>query len=431
VKIIRFEAENFKRLKAVEITPDEAGNLVIIAGRNGAGKTSVLDAIWMALGGGQAAKGTPQPVRDGEDSAHVTLDLGDIVVTRRWRADGKTSLKVSAADGASYSSPQVMLDGLVQRMAFDPLTFSRLAPKDQLAQLLQLVELPFDPAQLAAKRKGIYDERTDVGRQLRAAQARLADAPAVPDGTPEEEVSAADVLAELEAARAEAAENERKRAAVAEYQREVEETSLASLAAHEALQAAQLKLHDAERAEKAAREKYAKGQEIIAALPADPDLSSFSARLQSLEQTNAHVRAAKARHALAEEVAKLGTNVDALTARLEQLDQSKADALGEAAMPIEGLAFDDDGVTYRGVPFSQCSAAEQLRVSVAMAMALSPEVRVIRITDGSLLDSGSMRLIEEMAAEHDYQIWIEVVDESGDVGVVIEDGATAPVPVPA
>ena len=62
------------------------------------------------------------------------------------------------------------------------------------------------------------------------------------------------------------------------------------------------------------------------------------------------------------------------------------------------------------------------RVSVAMAMALNPEVRVIRITDGSLLDSENLRVIGEMASAGDFQVWVERVDESGKVGITIEDG---------
>jgi DNA repair exonuclease SbcCD ATPase subunit len=50
VKITSFEAENVKRVKAVELKPTENG-LTIIGGRNGQGKTSVLDAIAWALGG--------------------------------------------------------------------------------------------------------------------------------------------------------------------------------------------------------------------------------------------------------------------------------------------------------------------------------------------------------------------------------------------
>jgi hypothetical protein len=35
----------------------------------------------------------------------------------------------------------------------------------------------------------------------------------------------------------------------------------------------------------------------------------------------------------------------------------------------------------------------------------------------------SMKLLAKMAAAEDYQIWIERVDTSGKVGVVMEDGA--------
>ena len=48
MKIIELRATNIKRLKAVEITPD--GTMQVIGGRNAQGKSSVLDAIWLALG---------------------------------------------------------------------------------------------------------------------------------------------------------------------------------------------------------------------------------------------------------------------------------------------------------------------------------------------------------------------------------------------
>ena len=71
MRIIRLTASNVKRLRAVDIKPN--GTLQIITGRNAQGKTSVLDAIWLALGGGQASKDTPRPIRDGEESASVTV----------------------------------------------------------------------------------------------------------------------------------------------------------------------------------------------------------------------------------------------------------------------------------------------------------------------------------------------------------------------
>jgi hypothetical protein len=82
-------------------------------------------------------------------------------------------------------------------------------------------------------------------------------------------------------------------------------------------------------------------------------------------------------------------------------------------------------VTLNGIPLGQASAAEQLRVSVALAMAANPKLRVLRILDGSLLDTESLAIIGELAKENDFQAWIEVVDESGKVGIVIEDGRVA------
>ena len=86
MKIIELRAENVKRLKAVGIHPD--GTLQVIGGRNAQGKSSVLDAIWLALGGGKAGKSTSVPIRDGEDKASVTLDLGDLIVTGSWTKGG-------------------------------------------------------------------------------------------------------------------------------------------------------------------------------------------------------------------------------------------------------------------------------------------------------------------------------------------------------
>ena len=97
--------------------------------------------------------------------------------------------------------------------------------------------------------------------------------------------------------------------------------------------------------------------------------------------------------------------------------------MAAAAFPVVGLGFNDNGVTFNGVPFSQASSAEQLRVSVAMGLALNPTLRVVLIRDGSLLDDDSLAMVATMAAEKDSQVWIERVGHGEETSVVIEDGA--------
>lgn len=409
LKVTNLRAENYKRLVAVDISP--SGNVVTIAGRNAQGKTSVLDALWAALAGGEASRATQQPIREGQDSAVVRLDLGEIIVTRRWTKDDAGTLTVESADGARFSSPQKLLDEMLGRRAFDPLAFVRQSAREQVETLTAAVDLPFDPAELDRERRSIYEQRTAIGRAVGKLEGQLASYPDPDPSLPAEEQSASALLAEAEEARA---RNARIDSAIRAL--EVQQSTVES--AREALAEAQASLA-------AAEEQYAEAKRSLAALPERVDVSAIAERLDGLESLNARIRAEKAREVVAAELAKRKRERAAFTIKLDEIEKRKADALAAVRFPVPGLSFDEDGVTLNGIPFSQASAAEQLRVSVALAMASNPKLRVLRIMEGSLLDSESMQIIADLAAEHDYQVWVEVVDESGKVGVVIEDGQVA------
>ena len=78
-RIIRLQVENFMRVIAVDISPD--GFLIPITGKNSEGKSSVINSIWAALQWRTASHSIPEPVRRGQDTAKVTIDLGDLIVT--------------------------------------------------------------------------------------------------------------------------------------------------------------------------------------------------------------------------------------------------------------------------------------------------------------------------------------------------------------
>ena len=57
-----------------------------------------------------------------------------------------------------------------------------------------------------------------------------------------------------------------------------------------------------------------------------------------------------------------------------------------------------------------------------MAMAINPELRVLRIKDGSLLDADTMAALKEQVAENDFQLWLERVGNADEGAVIIDDG---------
>jgi DNA repair exonuclease SbcCD ATPase subunit len=401
-RIIKLEATNFKRLKAVEITP--TGDLVVISGRNGQGKTSVLDAITAALGG-TSAKALPRPIREGAGNAEIVIETGEYKITRRFTASGST-LTVIGADGLKVAKGQTVLDALLGRLSLDPLAFTQLDEKAQLKTLLELVDLPFDPAQLDAERAELFERRTDVNRELKRLTAQ-ADAFDLPTDAPTEEVSVNDLLTKLEAARALDRDYE---ADVREHAEAVNDVELF----RQSLAEAEIRAANA----KAQLSNWDGHVLNEAALLLD--------QIQHAEQINAQARQHAALKAVVEQQADLAEDAQALTQQIADIDRAKADGLKAAKFPGGlPLGFDDTGVLLNGIPFKQASGAEQLRASLAMAIALNPALRVIRIADGSLLDSEGLQLVAEMATKHDCQVWIEVVSDGDGFGFMIEDGEVA------
>lgn len=408
-KIIRLESTNYKRLKAVEIVPDPDGNLVIVAGKNGQGKTSILDSITAALGGVNA-KTTPKPIRDGEERAQIVLETEDLIVTRKFTASGST-LTVKSPDGAVYPKGQAKLDDLLGKLSLDPLAFTQLSDRDQLATLLDLVDLPFDLGKLAAERKDVFEQRTDANRKVKELTARAADYISKPADLPDEEVSVSALLAEYRKAEA--------------WQQEVQaakDNVLFWADKNDALAERIAELQD-ELAQNKGREAVAIARAAdYEAMPA-VDLDTIQAQIDNAEHTNVEVRHHKVGEKVRAELTIAQQEASALTDAIEEIDMQKAAGLEAATFPIDGLGFDETGVTYQGVPFKQASGAEQLRVSLAMAIALNPKLRVIRIADGSLLDTDNLALVEAVAKQNDMQVWIEMVGDGDGRGIVIEDGS--------
>lgn len=434
MKILELRSENFKRLKAVAIKPD--GNTVMIAGRNGAGKTSVLDSMYVALAGKAAAPA--MPIRKGEEQATIRLALGDreveMLVTRTFRAtkDGEytTSLTVESPEGARFPSPQTMLDKLLGALSFDPLAFTRMESKDQLAALRRFVP-DVDFAAIEAANRADYDKRRDINREAKALRAQL-DALKIPGDPRQERVDESALVQQLEEAGEHNADIERRKANRAKAMADAERLE-AEVKQHRA-RADDLRRQAVE-AEQAAEQAQAAADELrrklarAGDLPEPIDTADIKDAILKARETNRAVeereRAIEARTKIQAGIEAADERAAALTEAMQDRAAEVAAAIAAAKLPVDGLSFADDAVLFNGLPLEQASDAEQLRISVAIAAAMNPKLRVIRIRDGSLLDDDGLRLLAEMAEAQDLQIWIEKVDSGGKLGFVIEAGELA------
>jgi hypothetical protein len=416
MKIVNLIAENFKRLKAIEITPN--GNIVQITGRNEQGKSSVLDAICAALGGEKWID--PMPIREGETHAEIVLDLGDIIVKRTFSATGG-SLRVTPTDGKSVlTSPQKVLDKLVGKIAFDPIALDRKSAEDQKAELLKVVDLGgVDLNALQAKRDCLFAERTSIGKERDRLKASAEMIPV--ENAPQDEISISDLSNDLRAKETVIRVNESKRQSVELAREKLQSASSVIADIERRIENLNKELSAARLSKMDANSRLTTILTEVETL-VDPETSAIQKQIEDAEVTNDRVRrqaTRRARQVQAEDKAK---EYIEYSNQIAALDQQKADILAAANFPVPHLSFSAEGILYKQRPIAQASASERRRVWVGIAMALNPKLSIVLIDDGETLDSTAKKDIFALAEEKGFQVWMTSVDESGKVGLIIEDG---------
>lgn len=420
VRVVGLHIENLKRVRVVDIHPP-AGAFTL-GGDNGAGKSTTIDAVAYAIGGARIFSDL-QVVRIGETHAEVTVDIGEYLITRTWAVkDGVTTkLVVTDANGIPERRQQELLDSLIGDIAFDPLQFASMPAKDQRARLLKLVELPFDLDEIDGRREAVFNRRTLANRDVKRAEAVLAGMrrPTPTTGTVPLLGEALEALTSA-STRKQANDEVRRRYDAAEDA--VADAQLARDKAAEALAAADRALNDR-------MAELVVASDAVGSLPPDPDVEALAAAVATAERAKDESRAVAAYDERAAEVTEARDAAAELSEQLTAIDAEKLAGLQSAKMPIDGLAISDDGVLFNGLPFTQASGAERLRVSMAIGMAANPKLRVLLIRDASLLDEHSMQIVSGMATDHDFQVWLEVVgDANGKATIVIEDGVIRSAP---
>ena len=407
MKINTLEFENVKRIKAVKMEPAKDG-LTIIGGKNGQGKTSVLDAIAWALGGERYRPSDAQ--RDGSvipPILKVTLDNGIIVE----RSGKNSSLKV--IDPQGNKGGQMLLDAFISQFALDLPRFMNSTSKEKANTLLQIIGVGEELFKLETKETTIYNQRTAIGQIAKQKEAFAKEMPKYSD-VPEVPIEASELILQQQEILARNGENRRKRENAAMLK-----DSLVLI--NERIQAATDTLNKL-LTERTQIEKGIEIAEKTIETLVDESTAELEATIRNIETINTKVRANLDREKAEEDAKTYSNQYDELTSELENVRKAKSDLLNSADLPLPGLSVKDGELTYNGYKWDNMSASEQLKVSVAIVRKLNPECQFVLIDKLEQMDVDTLNNFGEWLEKEGLQAIATRVSSGDECAVIIEDG---------
>jgi len=410
IKINKLEIENVKRIKAVRIEPS-ANGLTIVGGKNGQGKTSVLDAIAWALGGDKYRP--TQPERDGSvipPMLHIVMSNG-LVVERK----GKNSdLKVIDPDGRKGG--QQLLNEFVEQLAIDLPRFMHSTNKEKAETLLRIIGVGDRLAELEHQEQGLYNQRRTIGQIADQKEKFAKEQPYFPDA-PKEPVSASELIRQQQDILARNGENQRKRQNLAFLENQATEAAAAVARLQKQLDEAMEKMNEI-------------ASDVLIARKSALDLHDESTEelernIAEIETINRKVRANLDKDKAETDAQEYRSQYAALTKELEDIRQAKTDLLQKAELPLPGLSVEDGELTYNGKRWDCMSGSDQLKVSTAIVRKLNPKCGFV------LLDK-----LEQMDLDtlHEFGQWLEAeglqaiatrVSTGDECSILIQDGYAA------
>lgn len=444
MRLVEFAVQNVMKIKFAHIKPK--GNVIVVGGRNGQGKSSLLQAIGFLLCGGELMP--TDVIRLGEQTATIQGQIGPFKITRYFdRKDVdegrnnrafKTKIRIEGRMGEEYRKPTQLVDEIMEMLSFDPMAFMRMEPKQQFAVLKGMAKfevdgVPFDIDALDQAQAADYELRREARYNVDAVAARLRPLLTVecPEcrGTCQIEVPVLDkegnekegktkkapclscremgwIAPEAGEAPADAGELAKRLEEAAAWNARVgtargEKARLEREAAAKKVEAQELREHANDMLTRASKlDGFAAFISIDetpecdnaassyleeasrVVIEAEIDTAEVSAQLAAALEGSAAIERAKWTQALSAEYDAALATWTRLHEGMKARTAEREAVMQAAQMPVDGLAIGVDEVVYQGLPFNQASGAEQIRVSLAIGMAQNPKLKILRFMDG-------------------------------------------------
>jgi hypothetical protein len=408
--ITEIKVSNCKKISHISWKPGVG--IVEIGGPCAEGKSSLEDAILYAFGGEKVIPSMPLRQGATKGEIEITEDTGTVTTRKLGKGAG---LEVRNEKGFPMPKPQQICNEKIGSLIFDPLAFSRMKAAEQREKVVELTGLDF--SEMDYERDQVFDERTMVNREIKTLKAKASVLPKT-EGPPVASVSINELVSELRA-------REEWNATCLQSKAKLEQARADYKNIQDEIEDLEVQLADRQKALAGAAQEG----KLLSKLVEDfepQDVEEIREQIANIESTNAQAHAFEQRAELEKELGEAESKAEQMTVRIGELDEQKKAMLAQAPFPVPGLSFNETEVLYNGIPLSQASGAEQVIISAAIGMALSPDpdkLQIMIVREGGLLDDAKRLELYKLVRDRGFQLFIEQPGVDGDV--VIVDGAIA------
>ena len=435
MNITKLKIKNLFGIKEYEA----GGECVELSGKNGVGKSSVIDAIKYALTNKSDRK---YIVRNGETEGEVLIETDTGLRINRKARTNQADYKSVKNNGVEVGSPETFLKDIFTELQLNPVEFMSMTEKQQNAIILDMIEYNWDMNKIKewfgeipgwvsydqnilcvlndiqSENGEYFQRRTDINRDIRNKKAFVeeigATIPANYNLEKWEKASAGEIYQQIERIRKENEEIRKAKALLDERDSKVRkfeadmEIGKAALNTEfgnrkaqidkdmvqlqeqiKALQAEKEGLDErlADKVSVVEQEYKANVAKYDAEVEAykdyrdkeAADVTELVEQAQEIEKMKSHINEYKRMLNLQSEIEDLSAKSQELTTKIEKARTLPGEILADCKIPIAGLTVKDGTPLINGLPISNLSDGEKLDLCIDVAIQNPKGLQIILI----------------------------------------------------
>lgn len=424
MNITKIRIKNLYGIKEYEAD----GSSLELSGKNGTGKSSVLDAIKYAL---TNKSDRDYIVHKGETEGEIIVETDTGLSIDRKARTNKADYKSVKRNGLEVGSPEAFLRELFTPLQLNPIEFMNMDKKQQNAIILDMIEYPWDmnkikewfgeiPAwvsydqnilsvlnDIQAENGDYYQNRRNIDRDIRNSKAFVEEiAASIQTGYDVEKwenASAGDIYRQIERIQKEnqtiekaklLRDSRENKIRKFDADREIEITALDREISNRAVQLDKsiADLNEQIRAYKAEKEQLASKKQdklevieqtyranvaqydaevagYVEYMDKQPqDVTKLQEQAQEIEKMQSHINEYKRMIRLQNEIEEMQAESQQLTDKIEKARTLPGEILANCTIPIDGLTVENGIPLINGLPVSNLSEGEKLDLCIDVAL---------------------------------------------------------------